>query len=138
MPQAPNDDAPLIQEIFKRYATGKHNLRNLRDFLNEHGHIVTKQSILNMLKNPVYTGVVRQGYFSRSNLIAGPKEVREAKGLHRALIDEATFEKVQARRKVNRSRANGLPWLRENGQVAPQLHVQQPCVLRRLRRQVHR
>lgn len=103
----PNDDAPLVREMFKRYATGKHNLRNLRDFLNEHGHIVTKQSILNMLKNPAYTGVVRQGYFSKSNLIAGPKEVREVKGLHKPLIDLATFEKVQAKRKANKSRANG-------------------------------
>jgi site-specific DNA recombinase len=103
----PNDDAPLIREMFKRYATGKHNLRNLRDFMNERGHIITKQSLLNILKNPTYTGVVRQGYFSRSNLMAGPKEVREVKGLHKALVDVATFEKVQAKRKANRSRANG-------------------------------
>ena len=103
----PNDDAPLIREMFKRYATGKHNLRNLRDFMNEHGHIITKQSLLNILKNPTYTGVVRQGYFSRSNLMGGPKEVREVKGLHKALVDVATFEKVQAKRKANRSRANG-------------------------------
>jgi site-specific DNA recombinase len=103
----PNDDAPLIREMFKRYATGKHNLRNLRDFMNERGHIITKQSLLNILKNPVYTGVVRQGYFSRSNLMAGPKEVREVKGLHKGLVEKATFEKVQSKRKANRSRANG-------------------------------
>jgi site-specific DNA recombinase len=103
----PNDDAPLIREMFKRYATGRHNLRNLRDFMNERGHIITKQSLLNILKNPAYMGVVRQGHFSRSTLIAGPKEVRQAKGLHKALVDEATFEKVQAKRKANRSRANG-------------------------------
>jgi site-specific DNA recombinase len=103
----PNDDAPLIREMFKRYVTGKHSLRDLRDFMNENGHIITKQSLLNILKNPTYTGVVRQGYFSRSTLMAGPKEVREVKGLHQALVDEATFEKVQAKRKANRSRANG-------------------------------
>jgi len=103
----PNDDAPLIRELYKRYATGKHNLRNLRDYMNEQGHVLPKQSLLNILKNPVYMGVVRQGYFSRSNLMAGPKEVREVKGLHRALIDEATFDKVQVKRKANKSRANG-------------------------------
>ena len=105
----PNEDAKLVKELFKRYATGKSSLKMLRTFSIARGHLLTRQSLHNILKNPVYTGVVRQGHFSRSTLLAGPKEVRHVQGLHRALIDEATFEKVQALRKAHRSRQDGGP-----------------------------
>lgn len=103
----PNEDAPLVTQMFKRYATGKHNLRNLRDYLNEHGHVVTRGSIWYLLRNPVYTGTIRHGHWSHSEVMPRPKEVTVTKGLHRPLVDQATFDKVQARMAANKSHRNG-------------------------------
>jgi site-specific DNA recombinase len=104
----PNDDAPLVRELFTMYASGKYTLNDLRNFMNEkRGSVLTRGSIWNLLRNPVYIGMIRHGYWSRSKVMPRPKEVTQTKGLHPAIVDAKTFDKVQARLSANKSRANG-------------------------------
>lgn len=104
----PNEDARLVRAMFQRYAKGKTTLRGIRNFLREHGHTTSVQSVLNRLRNPVYLGKIRHGKYANSRF--GPKaEVIESKGQHPALVDQATFERVQALLSANRSRRNGGP-----------------------------
>jgi hypothetical protein len=83
------------------YANGKVSLYSLTDFLNEKRHrVLTRAAVWNLLKNPAYVGMVRHGKWSHSKFTPKP-EVTLSKGLHPVIVDEATFEKVQARLKSN-------------------------------------
>ena len=104
----PSEQAPLVVELFTRYAGGKETLLSLREFLKEHGVSKSKFAIHYILSNRVYLGTVRHGRYSRSKLAPHP-EVTDNVGKHPPLIDEATFEKVQERMRDNRSRRRGGP-----------------------------
>lgn len=104
----PSDDARLVRAMFQRYAKGKTTLRGIRNYLREHGHTTSVQAVLNRLRNPVYLGVIRHGKYARSRF--GPNAgVVESKGQHSALVDQATFDRVQALLSANKSRRNGGP-----------------------------
>ena len=50
----PNEDAPLVVELFQRYGSGKHSLADLRSFLNEAGYVKSRYAVWYVLKNQVY------------------------------------------------------------------------------------
>ena len=57
--------APVIKIIYKKYATGNYSLRELADWLNEHGYkpkdckLFHKQTIARIVSNPFYYGFFR-------------------------------------------------------------------------------
>lgn len=83
------DVAPLIQKAFGDYASGNYSTEEIR---KKHfsKYKMSKQSLLNVLKNPTYIGKI--------HIRAWKKEEEElVKGLHPAIIDERTFYIVQQR-----------------------------------------
>ena len=86
--------APIITECFTRYDSGLYTLRDLADYANEHGlrlradkrlpaRLVSNQHMQRILRNRYYAGWIRFGGV-------------EYRGEHEPLIDEATFDRVQA------------------------------------------
>lgn len=82
--------APLITEMFKLYATGLYSVYDLADMLSDKGLRSQKglkmsySRCYDLLKNRFYIGEVRWG------------KAFCKKGKHKSLIDEATFNQVQA------------------------------------------
>lgn len=102
----PNEEAPLVTEMFRRYATGKHALTDLRGFLNERGVLKSRTAVWYIMTNPVYVGVIRHGRHSRSQF--HPKaEATQTEGEHAVLIDRDTFDRVQEKLSANKSRQRG-------------------------------
>ena len=85
------ETAPHVREAFNLYATGDFSLDDINDFLFDRGLTNKKDSkktmahitVLNMLTNPFYTGVVRY------------KGI-EYPGQHESLISRQLFQKVRA------------------------------------------
>ena len=88
------DRAPLVRWAFKAYATGNYTLQELADELEERGlryepsrklpaRPMAKNAVNNMLRNRYYLGMV-----SYEGVLYP--------GRHEPLVDEATFEAVQA------------------------------------------
>jgi site-specific DNA recombinase len=102
----PNDEAPLITEMFHRYASGKHSLNDLRRYLKESGHLKSRYAIWYILTNEVYVGRVKHGRYARSQFMVKPA-ITTAQGKHQPLIDQETFDKVQVRLSANKSRNRG-------------------------------
>jgi site-specific DNA recombinase len=102
----PSDQASLVTEMFRRYATGKHSLSDLRDFLNEAGVLRSRHGIQYILVNQVYLGMVPHGKNPTSPFNPKP-ELTWSKGQHQPLIDQETFDKVQVRLAENKSRQRG-------------------------------
>ena len=80
--------APLIQKMFKLYASGNYTLRELREIVTElglrgrFGGQLAVSSMQNTLQNPIYYGVMRY-----------KDELYEGK--HKPLISKALFDKCQ-------------------------------------------
>jgi site-specific DNA recombinase len=104
----PSKDAPLVTEMFQRYASGKHSLADLHDFLNEAGYVKSRYAVGYILKNRTYLGMVPHGKFSHSEFFPKP-EATWAQGQHEPLIDPETFDLVQARLAGNANRRSGGP-----------------------------
>jgi site-specific DNA recombinase len=102
----PNADAPLVTEMFSRYASGKHSLSDLRDYLNSHGHRRHRFFVYWAMKNSVYAGKVRHGIFCNSAFQPKPERT-EVKGKHEPLTTREIFERVQERLKENAHRQRG-------------------------------
>jgi len=83
--------APLVQELFARYATGQCSLGDLADLMRERGRLSIRRgqlgvgSIDRVLRNPFYTGTI----YLRSSGQTYP-------GTHAPLIDRMQFDQVQA------------------------------------------
>lgn len=114
----PNQDAPLVAEVFKRYLTGRYTLADLRDYLSAHSTAprrpTRRSSVHKLLTNPVYAGVIRFGRQSHSRIqIKSPAEIKagifEAQGQHPAIVDPETFADVQDRLARNQLERNGRP-----------------------------
>jgi site-specific DNA recombinase len=104
----PNEQSPLVTEMFTRYASGKCSLMDLRDFLNEAGIKKSRYSIWYIIKNPVYLGLLPHGLNDRSPF--KPKaELHWTEGKHQPLTDQDTFGRVQTRLTDNKSRQKGEP-----------------------------
>jgi site-specific DNA recombinase len=82
--------SPLIREAFEEYATGKHNLRTLADYLygkglrGRTGRKVGINSLSIVLNNPFYVGIIRM---KRSG--------KTFDGIHEPLISRSLFDLVQ-------------------------------------------
>lgn len=85
----PDDDAPLIQHAFERYASGLVPLHDLRlelaekGFTTSRGQVIPLASVHRLLQNPFYAGRVRWNGLERP-------------GVHPALVSENLFLRVQA------------------------------------------
>jgi len=99
--------APIVREIFVRYAAGGWSHIRLVEWLNgapcipppPHRVEWTCATIQALLRNPIYCGLVRynhrpEGRYTR----AAPGSAFLAQGRHPALIDAATFARVAERR----------------------------------------
>ena len=80
--------APIIRELFERYATNKMNLRQGEKFAwdkglrTRKGNLVSKSNIYRMLSNPIYIGDFKwDGIYY--------------KGKHNPIVSREVFEKVQ-------------------------------------------
>jgi site-specific DNA recombinase len=104
----PNEQATLVTEMFKRYASGKYSLVDLRGFLSETGITKSRFSILFMLRNKTYMGLVPHGKFSNSPF-KPPAELQWTQGKHQPLVSQEMFDQVQARLDENRHRQRGGP-----------------------------
>lgn len=86
--------APLVRELFERYATGQESDRTLAAWLNARGarsargRAFGKDSVREMLCNAAYAGYVT-GLRSKD---------RSIRGLHEPLVSEELFDRVQEMR----------------------------------------
>jgi len=83
--------APLVRELFERYATGQESDRSLADWLNAKGARTArdrqfgKDTVREMLCNAAYAGYV-----------SGLRDkTRAIKGLHEAIVTDELFDQVQ-------------------------------------------
>ncbi|MDD2986123.1 recombinase family protein [Flavobacterium sp.] len=85
----PNPEvAPLIKKAFEQYAIGVYSTEEIRKKYYNKGLKVSKNTLLNILKNPTYTGkIVIQEWKKEDACVV--------QGLHEAIVDNRTFEKVQ-------------------------------------------
>lgn len=95
------DRAHLVQLAFDLYDTGEYSITRLRDTLEAHGltsrptrkkasRPLSRTGVHTLLRNPYYVGIV---------VYMG----KEAKGRHLKLIDNAVFDRVQARLDAQRA-----------------------------------
>jgi site-specific DNA recombinase len=112
--------APHIRTMFKQYASGKTNIKELAKELNELGIKSPQKSIIHpslvsrTLQNPFYIG----SFYWKKKLYSGN---------HEQLVDEATFNQVQKeleKRNANRSRKrkhnlllSGLLFYKDSGNL---------------------
>jgi hypothetical protein len=107
--------APIIQEIFARYATGGWSYVRLVEWLNADPRIPPPPrkttwscaTIRDVLRNPVYCGLVRynhrpEGRYER----ASPGSEFVEPGRHVALIGHDLFDRVAERRAATKTRAD--------------------------------
>ena len=95
--------APLVREAFARYATGRHSLREMGEWAatsglrSTEGNPLDRLSARKLLTNVAYRGDVSFHYRAGTGFTV--------KGQHPALVDSATFEKVQETLKRRRRSA---------------------------------
>jgi len=80
--------APIIRKVFREYATGIYSTEEIRKKYYNKGLKVSKNTLLNLLKNPVYCGKVVIKEWKK-------EDAAIVDGLHEAIIDTKTFETVQ-------------------------------------------
>lgn len=94
--------APLVQEMFRLYASGSHSLRSLKvemtrlGLTNDRGRPPSKPLIEKTLANPFYCGIIRIKTTGQTY-----------QGGHVPLINAAMFERVQAVKTGSRRRSAG-------------------------------
>ena len=84
----PNEDAQYIQEAFELVSTGIYNLKDVLRMLQAKGYKSSKTAFSNMIRNPLYTGLV---------YLKPYKEEREQfiEGIHEPIVSRVLFNKVQ-------------------------------------------
>jgi hypothetical protein len=83
-----NDDSSLIRESFEKVASGNYSVDEVRRWLNSKGVSISKNQMLNVLKNVTYTGKIIVPPFKDE-----PEKIIE--GLHTPLISDELFSAVQ-------------------------------------------
>ena len=84
----PNKYAPIVVEIFDEMAKGGRSADSIRKEYNGKGYKFVKQTFLDMLRNVAYIGKITVKKYKNE-----PEE--EATGLHKPIVSETTFYKVQ-------------------------------------------
>ena len=95
--------------MFTRYASEKHSLSHLRDFLNESGVLKSRYSIWYVRSNRAYIGMVMHGRPVKSQFHVKPEEPTRTPGRQQPLVYTQTFDQVQARLTENKHRQRGGP-----------------------------
>ncbi len=81
----PTDDSAFVIEAFELFATGLHTQRGIVAHLKSKGYEKMKTNLLNrILRNPLYCGLIKVSWL--------PDYI---KGIHKAIISEELFHKVQ-------------------------------------------
>lgn len=99
---APNADAPKVRRLFEMYADAA-SYTDLREEAVRSGLVGNPNfRVGNVLRNPAYIGTVvynRRGHarFTKKDGHRPEDQWVEAKGAHEAIIDQATWDRVQAR-----------------------------------------
>lgn len=98
--------APLVAEIFRMAASGRLSLAQLSELAKSSGirgrtgHVLSRQALGKILRNPTYRGAVVYGRQSNSKFKRrGPQPKEEwivTEQAHPALVDEETFAAVQS------------------------------------------
>ena len=83
-----NNDASLIRESFEKVASGGYSVDEVRRWLNRKGVGISKNQMLNILRNISYTGKIIVPQFKDN-----PKTIVD--GLHPPLISDELFSSVQ-------------------------------------------
>jgi site-specific DNA recombinase len=104
----PGAQAELVTEMFQRYASGRYSLNDLRDYLRSAGVSKGRYAISYVLRSRVYLGEIPRGRYIDSQFHETPAQTW-AKGRHQPLVDEDTFNRVQARLDENQHRQKGGP-----------------------------
>ena len=81
--------SPLIKAAFEDFATGNWTSEEVRKRYYKKGLKVVKQSMLNILRNPIYIGKIAIKAWRKESAVI-------VDGLHPALIDIETFNTVQS------------------------------------------
>ena len=84
----PNEDAEIVKNMFKEVANGVLPIEHIRKSFIKQGYKGCKQSFYYMLRNKLYTGHVMVPEYKKH-------PAYWVEGLHEAIVDEATFSKVQ-------------------------------------------
>ncbi len=105
--------APVVQELFERYATGLYYDQEMADWLNEQGYLTrfkrpfTKDTLRDMLQNPFYKGdVLYRGVYFNTGKARRKQDGEVLKGIHAPLVSEELFEKCQKIRAERRRQMN--------------------------------
>jgi DNA invertase Pin-like site-specific DNA recombinase len=83
-----NKDAPLIMESFEKVGSGRYSVDEVRRWLNSKGIGISKNQMLNILRNISYTGKIIVSQFKDN-----PKTIVD--GIHPPLITDELFSSVQ-------------------------------------------
>lgn len=85
----PNEDAKYIKQAFELMSSGKHSQRDIMRTLQKQGVKITRNTMSQILKNPIYKGYVYvPGYRDE------PEEI--VKGIHEPIVSELLFEQTRA------------------------------------------
>ena len=83
----PSKDSTLLIQVFERMSTGSYSAEEVRRWLNSQGFNMSKQTFLNLIRNPVYTGKIF--------IKAWKKEPEQlVMGLHPRLISDELFQRA--------------------------------------------
>ncbi|HEY9177645.1 MAG TPA: recombinase family protein [Flavipsychrobacter sp.] len=88
----PNEKGHIVAKCFEKMATGLFSADQVRREAVNEGLKVAKSTFYNILKNPLYAGVITRHAYTESGREIPEKRV---KGIHAPLISESTFYKVQ-------------------------------------------
>ncbi|MCW3162641.1 recombinase family protein [Chryseobacterium oryctis] len=80
--------APLIENAFRDYAQGIYSAEEVRQKYYKKGLKISRNGFLALLKNPTYMGKIQLKPYKK-------EEAMLVEGLHPALVDSETFERVQ-------------------------------------------
>jgi site-specific DNA recombinase len=83
----PSKDAPLIVSVFEKMASESFSAEEVRRWLNKKGVKISKQTFLDLIRNPVYIGKIRVKAWKKE-----PSQL--ATGIHPPLISEELFYKA--------------------------------------------
>ncbi|NOY47297.1 MAG: recombinase family protein [Chlorobi bacterium] len=85
---APDEDSELLPSIFNKVSLGVESLEGLRKQFRDKGYKKSKATFYKMLRNRVYIGMVKVPEYRK-------EDSYWIDGLHDAIIDITTFNKVQ-------------------------------------------
>ena len=80
-------ESPLVIQVFEMMATGSYSAEEVRRWLNKQGFKMAKQTFLNLIRNPVYTGKVLVKAWKKE-----PEQL--TMGLHPRLISDELFQQA--------------------------------------------